>query len=317
MKEIINYQNGNVKVQLFEDGTRIMEFDETKPVVFDYPNSMDIKITNQCVGIPSKYGMGDFKPCAFCHEKSHFHGKHADINALIEVLDVLPGGQEMAVGGGNPLSHPDLPLLLQFCQTKKIFPSLTVNFHHLHGSNAVELKRYMEEKLIYGLGVSIPIEGIDKCSADEEYFLKYEHTVAHLIIGLHTPEIITQLRDRFGLRKFLLLGYKEFGRGLDYYKSYSEDIKNNIVEWDRNIIKIVSYTNVISFDNLSIEQLDMENKIPPKYWEENYQGDDFSHTMYIDAIEQKFAPTSRSDERVSWSETTLLKFFRENRNVFK
>ena len=302
MKEIVNYKNGNVQIQLFEDGTRVMEYDETQPVVFDFPTSMDIKITNYCDGT-----------CEFCHEKSNKKGKHADWVALLDILDSLPGGQEIAIGGGNPLDHPKLALILYNCKQKNFLPSLTVNFQHLN-SHFDKLNLLIREKLIYGLGISIPTNGIQKFTEDEKYFLQYPHTVAHLIIGLHKPDIINDLRNTFGLKKFLLLGYKEFGRGIQYYKKFSSDIENNIQIWNKNVIQILMGNNIISFDNLSIEQLDMQKKLPKEIWEKNYQFDDFTSTMYIDAVEQVFAPTSRSDERVKWSEITLLDYFRTYSN---
>ena len=38
-------------------------------------------------------------------------------------------------------------------------------------------------------------------------------------------------------------------------------------------------------------------------------GDDFCFTMYIDAVKQQYAPTSRSAERVSFEDCTLLEYF--------
>lgn len=39
-------------------------------------------------------------------------------------------------------------------------------------------------------------------------------------------------------------------------------------------------------------------------------GDDFSFTMYIDAVEQFYAPTSRSENRTSFKDCSLLEFFK-------
>lgn len=45
-KLISSYKNGNTRVSIFEDGTKIRKYDgEAKP---DYPESIDIKISNFC-----------------------------------------------------------------------------------------------------------------------------------------------------------------------------------------------------------------------------------------------------------------------------
>lgn len=44
-------------------------------------------------------------------------------------------------------------------------------------------------------------------------------------------------------------------------------------------------------------------------------GDDFKYTMYIDAVNEQYAPTSRSNDRKLFSELTLLEYFNKYRNV--
>jgi hypothetical protein len=37
--------------------------------------------------------------------------------------------------------------------------------------------------------------------------------------------------------------------------------------------------------------------------------DDFTHSLYLDAVKQEYAPTSRSPRRVIMSDMSLLDFF--------
>ena len=62
-----SYMNGNYKVSIYEDGTKVREndLDYFEP---DTVESMDIKITNKCN-----------KGCPMCHEDSKPDGKHADL----------------------------------------------------------------------------------------------------------------------------------------------------------------------------------------------------------------------------------------------
>jgi hypothetical protein len=309
IKLLNRYKNGNVVVSLYDDGTKIMEYDETKPIVFDFPTSMDIKITNWCNGINGK-------PCIFCHEQSNERGKHGDLNKLSEILSELPGGQECAIGGGRAQSHPDLIPFLQRCKEQGLIPNLTINKAHLSQDYSL-LRRLIDEKLIYGIGISIPdsIDGSNLWNEKEEWFAHYEHSVVHLILGIHTPQVIETLQQ-LGFKKFLLLGYKQFGRGVKYYKQNSDYINFNIKDWENNIIKVISGKNIISFDNLAIEQLNLQSKLPEKLWEKLFQGEDGSSTCYIDAVSEEYALTSRSpkNERVSWNKMSLFKYFNDNKN---
>jgi len=46
-------------------------------------------------------------------------------------------------------------------------------------------------------------------------------------------------------------------------------------------------------------------------WEKFYMGDDFTYTMYIDAVEGNYAPTSRSKDRESFNNYTLINYFNQ------
>ena len=67
MNLIGKYQNGNYTVSLYDDGTKVREND-LDFFEADFPESMDIKITNRC-------NMG----CPMCHEDSKCDGLHGDI----------------------------------------------------------------------------------------------------------------------------------------------------------------------------------------------------------------------------------------------
>ena len=65
----------------------------------------------------------------------------------------------------------------------------------------------------------------------------------------------------------------------------------------------------LSFDNLALEQMNIEQYFSPEVWESLYMGDDFTFTMYIDAVNQQYAPTSRSSNRISFSTMSLINYF--------
>lgn len=64
---------------------------------------------------------------------------------------------------------------------------------------------------------------------------------------------------------------------------------------------------------MGIEQLKVKRLFTDVGWKKFYMGDDFCFTMYIDAVKQQYAPTSRSLGRVSFKQTTLLEYFKKDK----
>ena len=55
--------------------------------------------------------------------------------------------------------------------------------------------------------------------------------------------------------------------------------------------------NTVSFDNLAIEQLKPRRLLTDEQYDEFYMGDDGSHTMYVDLVNNQFAVSSTATER--------------------
>ena len=85
-------------------------------------------------------------------ENSNTFGLHANLNA--NFLTTLPSGIELAIGGGNPLSHPELILFLTRMKEQGVICNITVNEKHLIADNAL-IAKLIEQKLVWGVGVSI------------------------------------------------------------------------------------------------------------------------------------------------------------------
>jgi len=292
-EHLYKYKNGNVDVTILKDGTKIRKFDGDPAIRF--PESIDCKITNYC----------DMN-CQYCHEESDVNGKHADLYVLKQHLLDLPSGIEIAIGGGNPLSHPDLVTFLNWLRNRGIIPNLTVNQNHISQYHDL-LITLLTNEFIFGLGISITNDNFDVIKD----LMKYSNNIVfHLIIGIHDIDILNKFNE-LPYNKTLLLGYKTFGNGVDYYEKKSVLIKNNIDRWYKYLPKYFN-THHFSFDNLAIEQLKIKRYFTEKGWNQFYMGDDFTNTMYIDAVEQQFAPTSRSPERTSFKDISLIEYFQQN-----
>lgn len=290
------YINGDYKISLHKDGSLIRETFADDPKAA-FPTSIDIKITDYC-------DMG----CNFCHEQSTTKGKHADLTKLLDVLNCLPGGQELALGGGNPLSHPELMPFLQELKRRYLFPNLTVNQAHLPTYLPL-LKNLIDKQLVYGIGISITnLEPQSKAFQALQDLCSYSpNIVFHVIAGIHCVHNTEKLLE-FPDPKILVLGYKQFGFGVDFYESNTSRIQSNIKKWYQYIAKYINKCT-LSFDNLAIEQLNIRRLFTDKGWETFYMGDDGQFTCYIDAVLQKYAKTSRNADRISFTDMTLFQFF--------
>lgn len=285
------YQNGNYSVTILSDGTKIRENDLD---FFDaeFPESMDIKITNAC-------DMG----CPMCHEDSRPDGKHGDILNL-PFLDSLHELTELAIGGGNPLSHPDFIPFLHLLKKRKLIANVTVNEVHFL-KNIPLLLELTEQGFIYGLGISYT--GGDREStyrfADE--VSKFPNAVIHIINGIVSMEQVSWLSERNRELKILILGYKDFRRGADHHIKVGQIVDNKMHDMYEYLPQIIKngWFKTISFDNLAISQLDVKRLMSEEEWKIFYMGDDgregelSSASMYVDAVSGQFARNSCSTER--------------------
>ncbi len=293
MEIIHEYQNGNTNVVLYSDGTKHRyTAGNPKPT---HPESIDVKITNYCDAA-----------CGYCHEMSTVTGQHADLDTLLKRLEGLPAGVELAIGGGNPLSHPGLVPFLQQAKHNGWVANITVSQRHIDNDILIDI---IDRKLVHGVGVS--------CSSDMPNVskLRTDNLVFHLIAGINNINQINQLKELCvnKLCKVLVLGYKNIGRGIKY--QLNNNIKDNQYSW---YIKIGSYLKyqglVLSFDNLAIDQLKLRRFFTDVAWNEFYMGDDFTYTCYVDAVKQEYAPSSTSLHRKSFNDYTLLEYFGKFKN---
>ena len=273
------YKNGNYFVTIFSDGTKI-RYNDSDYFNPNKPESMDLKITNKC-------NMG----CSFCHEDSNPNGKHGDILNL-PFIDTLLPYTEIAIGGGNPLTHPDFVPFLEKLKERKLIANITFNQYHFM-DNIDFIQELVDKKLVYGIGVSM-MYASDKFV---ECMSKFPNAVIHVINGIVSIDDLKMLANHN--LKILILGYKEFRRGKQMYSRQSTVIDNMKSALYNALPTIIDdeWFDVVSFDNLAIKQLEPKRLMSEEQWERFYMGDDGSFTMYVDAVERKFAKSSTSTER--------------------
>lgn len=266
------YKNGNFVTTILSDGTKIRETKEDE-FIPSFAENMDIKICNYC-------DMG----CKFCHEGSTINGKFGNI-LNEKFIDTLHPYQEVAIGGGDATSHPDLIPFLKKLKEQKVIANMTVNQIHFEKKHEL-IKKLVDEKLIYGLGVSL----VNPTKHFIELIKQYPNAVIHVINGVLKPSNIKALENND--LKMLILGYKHLRRGNEYFETEQNDIETKQQWLYENLEDIIQKFKVVSFDNLAIEQLNVKRLLTQEEWDEFYMGDDGKVTYYVDMVERKFAQSS-------------------------
>lgn len=169
------------------------------------------------------------------------------------------------------------------------------------------MKEWKKRNLFYGLGISFNgnTEKIDEIFTFEESYDSEEHiylmnkiktdTVIHVINGIHSVDEILKLGHKG--YKLLILGYKEIRRGKEFKDKFKGAVELKQKEMYDRVHEIIRAFNVVSLDNLAIEQLNLKRMFTSEEWKEFYMGDEGTFTMYIDLVEGEFASSSTSNKR--------------------
>lgn len=296
---IRNYKNGNYMVFLdTKTGTKI-RINDKDSLIPNRPESIDVKITNEC-----NHG------CLFCHEGSIPNGKKATYDSLKSFTKTLPPYIEISVGGGNlMLDFKHTQTFLEMLKEVNAIPSITIKQEDFIEYSDIIQDWYINE-LIYGVGVSLSDSNDERLYENLKYF---PTAVIHVIAGIFNKQDFNNLKNKD--IKLLILGYKTFRRGRKYFRVYQHKI-NDGIEWlSENIINFMNHFSVVSFDNLAIKQLDIQNKISKEQWNQFYMGDDGDYTFYVDLVENTYAKSSRSIARFSIEDYNIDIMFHKIKGV--
>lgn len=286
------YINGNYRVVLMKDGTKIrMNNVEPQPgqspedcFVAAFPESMDICITHKC-------NMG----CPMCYAGCTPEGTNADImNA--KWIDSLHPYTEAAIGGGNIFEHPDLVRFLDKLRDRQVVANITLNQQHF--IEHIDMVKWLcERDIVKGVGVSVfnPTEELIHCMKS------IPHAVAHCIVGVVDESVLTPMMNQD--IRLLLLGYKTTGRGAAYSNHHYSAINDKMNALENMLPELFQSFRVVSFDNLALKQLHLKDHLTEEQWNHFYMGDDgiegklTSATMYVDMPSNSFAVNSMSPVR--------------------
>jgi radical SAM protein with 4Fe4S-binding SPASM domain len=178
------------------------------------PTLADFQITMRCP-------MG----CPHCYAASEPEGALASLEEIERVLDQLRenGVTQVAIGGGEPLGHPDIIQVLERCRQRGMVPNLTTNGLYLDAARLAALKRCCGAVALSLEGVGARFDQVRKSGFaffEQRLHELMDHGVATVLQVTLSQESFAELEDIIdfclghpGLYGVLFLAYKEVGRG--------------------------------------------------------------------------------------------------------
>lgn len=294
-KIIQKYKNGDTYGILFSDGTRILDNRSDEPFDLEWPVSIDLNISNYCE-----------KGCSFCYQNCTRKGKSADLNKIKKLLHPF---MEVAINinMGYDINNKEFTDFLGYCRDNNIVVNATINQEDLFstyplvGYNTTLRKiddcvRLQSSGLLNGLGVSFTnIKTIDKISEP------LKNIVIHVIAGIiDTKDLDILVKKGYNI---LILGYKQKGRAehneLPDMTSLKEWLKDNLGKNE----------SALCFDNLAIKQLGIKELITQQQWEDFYQGDEGTISMYVNGVDMTFACNSFTKDNHNIGDYNIQEMF--------
>ena len=293
MRKLATYKNGNTTTTIYDDGTKT-HFTMDDEFNFEFPEAHDISISQCCDN-----------GCEWCYYGCSPTGKHGRLLGWKFIGSMRPF-TEIAINLQRPI-HPDLGAFLFFMHQHSIICNVTINQNHFMDKDMrSELDVWVRQGFINGIGISLTDPTQDGFIEEVK---KYPNTVIHIIAGVTPWEDIQYLMGR-GL-KLLILGYKQTGRGKDYFCRFENvlSITSKMTDLGNNLDEVIEGFKVVSFDNLAIEQLHIRDRLSDKEWNMFYGGDDGTVTFFIDLVKGVFARNSLSQITYPIGDKTIDEMF--------
>lgn len=209
-------------------------------------------------------------------------GNLAILERFYSLFKQLPYGTEIIILGGNPLLHPGLTNFLDMLRRSGKINSINLHQDYIDNDTIDILKKLQDCGNIYNINIY--------CSStvEPEYY-DIERVTYCVDIGKSPISILDSLKEE----SVLVLGCKGVNKNLN---NCSEHTTRNIKNWYKNIYKYLLMDS-INFDNLALEQLNMQRLLPEDIWNDYYIGNDNQFSMYVDLVEGKYSASDTSSIR--------------------
>jgi hypothetical protein len=133
-------------------------------------------------------------------------------------------------------------------------------------------------------------------------------TVIHAIAGLgHAHSFMAA-------KKLLILGYKNYGRGILQNAEQQIKIEQNLERWRYFLPAFLNRKGcVTSFDNIALDQLRVKEAVEWITWQRRFMGNDGTFSFYVDAVKMEYAKNSTSPRR-PLRDMTIMDAWKELQN---
>lgn len=194
-----NPRNGD-KLHFFREQVNFDNYIATAPEL------VDIKLTDWC-------DLG----CKFCYQDSTRKGLHAPYQVISRTLMDLSLNNvfEVALGGGEPMAHPDFARILDKCLELDIVPNFTTrNYKAL---STPEFAAYADKCGSIGVSIATPADVAELMAVEDLITVDRRKLSLQVAMGAQSPEdfesMLALLAETNAFSGVILLGYKDVGRG--------------------------------------------------------------------------------------------------------
>ncbi len=228
------------------------------------PELVDLKITDYC-----EYN------CPFCDQNSTKNGTHAPLEYIKDIIDLLVDLKvfEIALGGGEPTSHPDFDTIIAYAARQGICINYTTRNPKQLGKgskSALSVTSLNDLKKVPSSVRAYNVQVVDGCISSEEF-----------------SELLDYCSDN--LLQLTLLGFKKTGRGMVFKPQYTTDW---FTTWKGLNVKRTLQNEdpvALGIDTVIAQNYpDVLNTISPLL----YSVKEGQHSMYIDAVSSTMGPSS-------------------------
>jgi hypothetical protein len=244
------------------------------------PELVDVKITGFCE-----------KNCKFCYMSSTTSGLHGNFDNIVKIFDMLAEMQvfEVALGGGEPTSHPRFLDILKAARERDIVPNFTTFTRNwLDRADADEILQATG-----AIGVSCQsekdLELVREIKTRAGYATK---VMAQHVIGAVPIEVTTKFIEKAFEEwiPVLLLGYKEVGFGSEYHRFDDVETFESLLALIMNVNERNRHVN-LSVDTALVDRYPNLTKIlgAPEALVSSPEG---KFSCYIDATTLRQAKSS-------------------------
>ena len=267
--------------------TRIIPDDAPAPKFSAVPELVDVKITDYCpVG------------CTYCYQGSTKKGKHADLDEIREFATHIGsmGVFEVAIGGGDPTTHPHFAEILKAFSQNGVVPNFSTQLWDWFDDEALisAVKEHCGAAALSTQSITKARKFYQKC--------KKHHIQGHIhyVLGLKPLSSLQRMLklDVEGVygQHLVLLAYKEMGRAEGTppkdYTGWQQMVREHCERhWNWRIA-------VDSFLVDDVHDGFTRDEVPS----ELYESGDGRFSLYWDAVEGSYAAHSfkPQDERLHY-----------------